>query len=156
MGRKKALTRAQVESRKAQAVRFTRAVVGDPGRADEIEDESLESYAERRKLKLENPPKMERPAVPVVRKRGKLWAAYPTKEDAMLRRNEIAAASSNEKLRAFLEKSNPARRAEPGNDDDTITCAVEILQAAYTPEANRNCLVEAIRGALEVLTGGDG
>ena len=48
------LTRAQLESRKAQAVRFTRDVLGDPARADEIEAESLEDYAERRKVKLIN------------------------------------------------------------------------------------------------------
>ena len=44
----KTLTRKQLESRKAKAVRFTRDVLGDPERAAEIEDESLESYAERR------------------------------------------------------------------------------------------------------------
>jgi len=35
-------------------VRFTRDVLGDPERADEIEAESLEDYAERRKVKLLN------------------------------------------------------------------------------------------------------
>jgi hypothetical protein len=48
------LTRDQLASRKAQAVRFTRDVLGDPERADEIEAESLEDYAERRKVKLLN------------------------------------------------------------------------------------------------------
>jgi hypothetical protein len=51
----KALTRDQLQSRKEKAVRFTRDVVGDPDRADEIEGESLENYAERRKIKLNNP-----------------------------------------------------------------------------------------------------
>jgi len=51
----KHLTREQVEKRKAQAVRFTRHVVGDPDRADEIDSETLESYAERRKIQLTNP-----------------------------------------------------------------------------------------------------
>lgn len=51
----KSLTRQQVESRKAQAVRFTRDVLDDPDRADEIEDESLEDYAERRRIRLANP-----------------------------------------------------------------------------------------------------
>jgi len=50
----KQLTRAQLESGKAQAVRFTRDVLGDPERADEIEAERLEDYAERRKVKLIN------------------------------------------------------------------------------------------------------
>ena len=51
----KQLSRDQLEKRKAQAVRFTRDIVGDADRADEIEDESLESYAERRKIELVNP-----------------------------------------------------------------------------------------------------
>lgn len=53
----KALTRDQVQSRKDQAVRFTRDVLDDPDRADEIEDESLEDYAEQRKFTITNPNK---------------------------------------------------------------------------------------------------
>jgi len=51
----KALTRDQIQSRKDKAVRFTRDMLGDPDRADEIEDESLEDYAERRKFTITNP-----------------------------------------------------------------------------------------------------
>lgn len=51
----KALTREQLQGRKEKAVRFVRDVLGDPDRAQEIEDESLEDYAERRKIKLLNP-----------------------------------------------------------------------------------------------------
>jgi predicted RNase H-like nuclease (RuvC/YqgF family) len=51
----KQLTREQIEGRKEKAVRFTRDVVGDPERADDIADESLESYAERRKFEISNP-----------------------------------------------------------------------------------------------------
>jgi len=39
----KSLTRTQLESRKAKAVRFTRDILGVPTRADEIEAESLEA-----------------------------------------------------------------------------------------------------------------
>lgn len=56
----KKLTREQVESRKRQAVRFVRDVVGDPDRADEIADESLEDYAARRKIQISNPSRKER------------------------------------------------------------------------------------------------
>jgi len=35
-------------------VRFTRDVLGDPDRAEEIEEETIEDYAERRKIKLSN------------------------------------------------------------------------------------------------------
>ena len=49
------LTREQAESRKEKAVRFTDDVLGDPDRADEIADESLESYAERKGIDITNP-----------------------------------------------------------------------------------------------------
>ena len=51
----KTLSRNQLERRKAQAVRFARDVREDDELADEIEDESLEEYAERRRIKLLNP-----------------------------------------------------------------------------------------------------
>src|SRR5215831_19440510 len=49
------LTREQLQSRKDAAVRFLRGVKDLPERADEVEDESLEDYAERRKIQLINP-----------------------------------------------------------------------------------------------------
>lgn len=51
----KLLTREQVKGRKEKAVRFTRDVVGDPDRAEEIAEESLEDYAARRGFLLSNP-----------------------------------------------------------------------------------------------------
>lgn len=57
MGAVKALTRAQLQSRKEKAVRFVRDVLGDPDRAEEIADESLEDYATRRKIQITNPSK---------------------------------------------------------------------------------------------------
>lgn len=52
----KTLTRDQLESRKEKAVRFVRDVLGDDDRADEIAEESLEDYANRRKIQiLKNP-----------------------------------------------------------------------------------------------------
>ena len=59
----KTLTRKQLESRKAQAVRFTRDVLGDEERADEIEDESLDDYAERRHIQIQNPKGVKRMAI---------------------------------------------------------------------------------------------
>jgi hypothetical protein len=54
---KKTLTRQQLEGRKEKAERFTRDVLEDPERADEIGRESLEEYAARRKIELSNPTK---------------------------------------------------------------------------------------------------
>ena len=51
----KILTRDQLQSRKERAVRFVNNVLEDPDRADEIEEESLEDYAERRNITLSNP-----------------------------------------------------------------------------------------------------
>jgi hypothetical protein len=51
----KILTPSQLQSRKDKAVRFTRDVLGDPDRAEGIEDESLENYAERRGIQIANP-----------------------------------------------------------------------------------------------------
>ena len=51
----KQLTREQVQARKDKAVRFVRDVQGDPERAAEIEQESLEDYAARRKFQIVNP-----------------------------------------------------------------------------------------------------
>jgi predicted RNase H-like nuclease (RuvC/YqgF family) len=49
------LTREQIGSRKRQAVRFLRDVAGDSERAAEIEQESLDDYARRRKIEILNP-----------------------------------------------------------------------------------------------------
>jgi hypothetical protein len=51
----KALTRSQLQSRKEKAVRFARDVLDDPDRAEEIADESLDDYADRRKIQITNP-----------------------------------------------------------------------------------------------------
>jgi hypothetical protein len=48
------LTRDQLQTRKDKAVRFTRNVLDDPDRAQEIAEESLEDYAERRHIELTN------------------------------------------------------------------------------------------------------
>lgn len=50
----KSLTREQLQGRKEKAVRFVTDVLQNPDRAEEIADESLEDYAERRKITLTN------------------------------------------------------------------------------------------------------
>jgi hypothetical protein len=49
------LTREQLQDRKDKAVRFTENVLRDPDRAAEIEDESLDNYADRRHIQITNP-----------------------------------------------------------------------------------------------------
>ena len=48
-------------------MRFTRNVLDDDDRADEIEDESLEDYAERRHITITNPKGVMRMATPTRR-----------------------------------------------------------------------------------------
>lgn len=55
IGTVKRLTRDQIESLKEKAVRFVRDVLGDPDRAEEIADEGVVDYAERRKFEIVNP-----------------------------------------------------------------------------------------------------
>jgi predicted RNase H-like nuclease (RuvC/YqgF family) len=53
--RVKRLTAKQVEGRKEKAARFTETMLDDSERAQEIRDESVEDYAERRKFEITNP-----------------------------------------------------------------------------------------------------
>lgn len=85
----KTLTRKQVESRKAQAVRFTRDVLGDEDRADEIENESLDDYAERRRITITNP-------------KGATLMARDNKRELLDRIEELEA--ENDDLRSRLDE----------------------------------------------------
>ena len=95
----KTLTRKQLESRKAQAVRFTRNVLEDDDRANEIEDESLEDYAEDRHIKLSNP-------------RGARNMAAQTRRELLDRIQELEA--ENEDLQSRLDEISDI---VTGNDD---------------------------------------
>jgi len=86
----KRLTRKQLESRKAKAVRFTRDVRDDPDRADEIEDESLDEYAERRHIRLLNP-----------RQKGATAMATQTRRELLNRITELE--EQNDSLQARLD-----------------------------------------------------
>lgn len=48
-------TYERVEAMKKRAVRFVQDVLGDPAHADEIENESVESYAARKRITIKNP-----------------------------------------------------------------------------------------------------
>lgn len=101
----KSLTRQQLERRKAQAVRFTRDVREDEDRADEIDDESLEEYAEQRHIKLLNP-------------KGAKTMAIPTRRELLDRIEELEG--QNEELQSQLDEIadiiSPAD--EDSGDDD--------------------------------------
>ena len=113
MAKPKELTREQLQAPKEKAERFTRDVLDDPERADEIAAERLESYAERRRIRLLNP--HERREVPMATVKG--------------------------------------LQQEIGDLEQTIDEVTAILEDAYTPEASREDLAEAIGNALDVLHG---
>ena len=85
----KTLTRKQLEARKARAVRFTRDVLDDSDRADEIENESIEDYAERRHIQIRNP-------------KGVTVMAAPTRRELIDRIKELE--SENEDLQGQLDE----------------------------------------------------
>lgn len=103
----KTLTRKQLEGRKTQAVRFVRDVLGDDDRAEEIADESLEEYAERRRVKLTNP-------------KGVRQMAVTSRRELLERIDELE--TENEELQDQLDQISdivaPAGEDEEGSDDE--------------------------------------
>lgn len=88
-------------------MRFVRDVLDDPDRADEIEDESLEDYAERRKIKIVDSNPRER-------------AVMPTKEELMQRIRELE--EENDELQDQLDQvadivAPPEDEDESGDDE---------------------------------------
>jgi hypothetical protein len=83
----KALTREQLEKRKEKAVRFARDVREDDELADEIEGETLEEYAEHRRIRLLNPTRRMTP--------------MPTRKEMLERIEELEA--ENEGLQDRLD-----------------------------------------------------
>jgi hypothetical protein len=97
------LTRDQLQARKDKAVRFTRDVLGDSARAAEIDEESLEDYAERRRIHIINP-----------KRRNRSMARGRTKADL---EQEIAnLQEENQELQDQLDAV--ADIVAPDDDDD--------------------------------------
>ena len=107
----KQLTREQLEGRKARAVSFTKDVVGDAARADEIADESLEDYAGRRGFEILNPRRratMPRKTVEDYRE-----------EVADLKDQLAEVEEENESLQSQLDQiADIAAGEEEGEDDE--------------------------------------
>lgn len=104
----KALTREQLEKRKEKAVRFVEDVLGDPDRAQEIADESLDDYAERRHIRLLNP---------------RCKTVMPSKAELMQRIHELEAEndSLNDKLDAVsdaLDAGDDNQDRDAGEDEE--------------------------------------
>jgi hypothetical protein len=99
----KSLTRKQLETRKAQAVRFSRDVLGDDNRADEIEEESMEEYADRRHIQIVNP-------------KGARKMPVQTRRELIERVKELEV--ENENLQDRLQEISDLAAEEEGEEDD--------------------------------------
>jgi hypothetical protein len=99
----KALTREQLAKRKEKAVRFVRDVREDDELADEIEDESLEDYAEHRHVRLLNPSrKIPRKSEDFSPERRSKPMPVPTRRELQERIEELE--SENEDLQSRLDE----------------------------------------------------
>jgi hypothetical protein len=122
----KSLTREQIQSRKDKGVHFVRDVVEDPDRADEIAEESLEDYAERRKIqivanprggsmarvRLINPPR-------VSNSRRKMMQANPQSGRAELLARIRELQEENDELQDKLDKvADLAAAPDDAQDED--------------------------------------
>lgn len=92
------LTWDEIERRKDQAVRFVRDVLDRPDRAEEIEDESLEDYAERKGFAIANP-----------NDQGETTMAYKTRDELAQECEEL-----RNRLDAILEMAS--HDEEDGDD----------------------------------------
>jgi hypothetical protein len=119
------VTYDQVEARKEKAVRFLRDVVGDDDRADEVEDESVEDYADRKGLVIKNA------ATFVTRHEGRRrddMANGDTKTDlqnaidqaTQILSDAYTPESSREDLAAAVGDALDALSGDGGDDDDVI------------------------------------
>lgn len=102
----KALSREQIQSRKDQAVRFTRDVLHDPDRAEEIAEESLEDYAKRRKITITN--------------RGRRMTIMATKRELEAHIQELEEENQElqDQLDAIADIVSPEEEEEEDEEDD--------------------------------------
>lgn len=91
-------------------MRFTRDVLNDPERADEIEDERLEDYAERRKIQITNP-QIRRA---VIMPRGKTKAELEAEIEELQAENQ----ELQDQLDAVADIVSPDDGDEGEDDDD--------------------------------------
>ena len=101
----KMLTRDQLEKRKARAVRFARDVREDDDLADAIEDESLEEYAQKRRIKLSNP-----------NNEGGMYMPVPTRSELIQRIRDLK--EENRELQDRLDQISDLVSPEEGDEDE--------------------------------------
>lgn len=103
---KKTKTLEEVERTKQKAVRFVRDVLGDDDRAAEIEEESPEEYAERKRIQIVTNPRKETHPMPRASR-----STPPTRAELRDRIEELE--TENQELQDKLDSI-----AEVVNEDD--------------------------------------
>jgi hypothetical protein len=137
MGAVKHLTRSQLESCKEKAVRFTRDVLGDPDRADEIAPESLEGYAARRKIQITNPSRRKNAIMATTKSKTELEA-----ENADLR-------EENRELQSQLDSIADIVAPEDADDDDDQTKMAMPMRRRRTTTIRTECSPAVWAGMAE-------
>ena len=99
--KKKTLTREQIAKRQDKAVQFLRDVADDPDLADEIDDLSVEEYAQRKGFEVTSNPSKRRKGTPMKAEQVKDWI------------NEAAKAGASEALR-HNRRANQSVKSAPG------------------------------------------
>lgn len=101
----KTLRREQLEKRKTQAARFARDVREDDDLADAIEDESLEEYAQKRRITLSNP-----------NSEGGRYMPVPTRSELIQRIRDLK--EENRELQDRLDQISDLVTPEEEGDED--------------------------------------
>jgi hypothetical protein len=125
----KTLTPDQIADRKEKAARFVENVLDDPERAEEIRDESIESYAERRKFQI-----VENPNGGSMQK----FVANPSKADVLeqfvqMRQERDELQRQNDELQQQLDAAktvptaNPRRRTTPTPSNKDLLGTINTL-----------------------------
>ena len=136
----KTLTRDQLKGRKQKAERFVRDVLEDDERADEIANESLDDYADRRKIRIANSnggnmavrsirnPRQRTTAVSNPRTAAvPQTAALQNPHEELLRQQIAELERENETLQDQLDKVADLASA-PKNEDDEASLTADDLK----------------------------
>lgn len=116
MAKNKVITRATAESRFQAAIRAAETLRDDTDLAEEIEDEGVEEWAERKGYTIENPRKKggKKPMATRIKIRN---SAIAEQNEALQEENE-ALRDENELLRARLADINSLSQDEEDEDEE--------------------------------------
>lgn len=107
----KILTRDQAQARKDKAVRFAENVLDDPNKADDIENEDLDDWAARKKIKLIDNPRE--------RSSGMANSSW-SKDDLLARIGELESENADlqDALDSIADIASPAMDEDEDEDPD--------------------------------------